>query len=129
MTDARSLVETLWCAFDERRFSDALEVLAPDFEARWPQTREHISGASNFVALNEAYPGQWRCHLRRVEVLSEQRVTALVEITNAQDDGRDDHLHAIGFYDVAAGRIVRAEEYFADSSEPPYDRSAWAERY
>ena len=129
MIDAEALVRTLWGSFDARRFRDALAVLATGFEARWPQTREVIRGADNFVALNEAYPGQWRCRLQRIEVVKEGRVSALVEISNAFEDGSDERLFAIGFYDVAGGEIVAAEEYFADCAEPPFDRSEWAERY
>ena len=38
-------------------------------------------------------------------------------------------LFAVSFFEVRYGRIVRAEEYFADNSPPPHDRSAFAERY
>ena len=129
MADVETVVKTLWDSFDARRFRDALTVLAPDLEVRWPQTREVIRGAENFVALNEAYPGAWRCRLQRTERLSETRVTALVEISNALEDGNDERLYAIGFYDVAEGKIAAAEEYFADCAEPPFDRSEWAQRY
>jgi len=129
MPDPQIPVQTLWSAFDARRFRDALEALAPDFEALWPQTRELIRGAEGFVALNEAYPGQWRCRLQRLEPISDTRVAALVEISNAFEDGSGERLFAVGFYDVEDGKIVRAEEYFADCAEPPFDRSEWAERY
>ena len=129
MTDSASLVTHLWASFDARRFRDALAVLAPDFEARWPQTREVIRGAEAFVALNEAYPGQWRCRLQRIDPVTPTRVAALVEISDATAGSAPQTLFAIGFYDMADGHLVRAEEYFADCTEPPFDRSRWAHRY
>ena len=32
-------------------------------------------------------------------------------------------------FEVRDGRIVSAEEYFGDNGPPPFDRSAWTERY
>ena len=33
-------------------------------------------------------------------------------------------LFAVSFFEVRDGRIARAEEYFADNTSPPFDRSA-----
>ena len=55
---ARELAVELWRLFDAGRFRDALPLLAEDFEARWPNTRERIRGPENFIALNENYPGR-----------------------------------------------------------------------
>ena len=57
------LVRALWQAFDEVRFEDVRPLLAEDFVAEWPQTSERIVGPDNFIALNTAYPGRWRCTL------------------------------------------------------------------
>ena len=120
---ARILAVALWRCFDAGRFRDALPLLAEDFEAHWPNTRERIHGAEKFVALNENYPGTWRCTVRRVEKTADGAVT-VTEIT----DG-DTTLFAVSFFTVRDGRIVRAEEYFGDNGPPPFDRSAWTERY
>ena len=53
--------------FGAGRFRDALPLLSEGFEACWPNTRERIHGRENFIALNENYPGVWRCTVQRLE--------------------------------------------------------------
>jgi len=119
----RDVATALWRCFDERRFRDALPLLSERFEAHWPNTRERIVGRENFIALNENYPGDSRCTVRRVEECDDAVVT-ITEIRNG-----DTVLFAVSFFEVQDGRIVRAEEYFADNGSPPYERSQFAERY
>ena len=120
---AGALAAELWRLFDVGRFRDALALLSEDFEAHWPNTRERIRGRENFIALNENYPGAWRCTVRRLE----ERPAGAVTVTEISD-GRT-ALFAVSFFEVRDGRIVSAEEYFGDNGPPPFDRSAWAERY
>ncbi len=119
---AEDLARNLWRCFDQGRFRDASAFLAADFEAVWPNTRERIRGAGNFIALNEAYPGAWRCTVEDVKATPGGVVT-----TTRISDGTLE-LFAISFLEVKDGRIIRAEEYFGDVIEPPFDRSKWAER-
>ena len=120
---ARELAVELWRRFDAGRFRDVLPLLSEDFEAHWPNTRERIRSREDFVALNESYPGTWRCTVRRVEECAGGVVT-VTEIS----DGRT-ALFAVSFFEVRDGRIAAAEEYFADNGTPPFDRAAWTERY
>ena len=120
---ARELAAELWRLFDAGRFRDALPLLSEDFEAHWPNTRERIRSREDFVALNESYPGSWRCTVRRIEEWSDGVVT-VTEI----GDGRTS-LFAVSFFTARAGRIAATEEYFGDNGPPPFDRAAWTERY
>ena len=120
---ARELAVELWRRFDAGRFRDALPLLSEEFEAHWPNTRERIRSREDFIALNEGYPGTWRCTVRRVE----ERAGGVVTVTEISD-GRT-ALFAVSFFEVRDGRITAAEEYFADNGAPPFDRSAWTERY
>ena len=119
----REVATALWRCFDERRFRDALPLLSEKFEAHWPNTRERIVGRENFIGLNESYPGDSRCTVRRVEECDDTVVT-ITEIRNG-----DAVLFAVSFFEVQDGQIVRAEEFFADNGSPPYERSQFAERY
>ena len=121
--EGRDLAIELWRCFDELRFRDALPLLSEDFEARWPNTQERIVGRDNFIGLNESYPGDSRCTVRRVEECDDAVVT-ITEIRNG-----DTVLFAVSFFEVQDGQIVRAEEYFAENGSPPYERSQFAERY
>ena len=73
--EGRDLAIELWRCFDELRFRDALPLLSEDFEARWPNTQERIVGRDNFIGLNESYPGDSRCIVRRVEECDDAVVT------------------------------------------------------
>ena len=119
----RDVAIELWHCFDQRRFRDALPLLSEDFEAHWPNTRERICGPENFIALNESYPGTWRCTVQRIDECADGVVT----VTKISDVNTS--LFAVSLFEVRCGRIVRAEEYFAYNGAPPHDRSAFTERY
>lgn len=119
----RDVAMELWHFFDQRRFRDALPLLSEDFEAHWPNTRERIRGPENFIALNESYPGAWRCTVQRIDECAE----AVVTVTEISDG--ETSFVAVSFFEVRCGRIVSAEEYFAENGPPPFDRSEFAERY
>lgn len=127
MRPARELAAELWRLFDAGRFRDALPLLAEDFEAHWPNTRERIRGRENFIALNESYPGDSRCTVRRIEECADGVVT-VTEISTEVGDDRVTFF-AVSFFSVQDGLIAAAEEYFAENGPPPFNRSAWAERY
>lgn len=121
--NSEETVSALWRLFDQRRFEDTRSLLADDFVADWPQTRERIPGPENFIQLNRAYPGQWRCHLKDI-VAAGDRVATEVDITDGERI-----VHATSFFTLRDDRIVAVREFFADTGEPPFDRSQWAERY
>ena len=123
MRTGRELAIELWRLFDAGRFRDALPLLSEDFEAHWPNTRERIRSREDFVTLNESYPGSWHCAVRRIEEWAGGVVT-VTEIGDGQTS-----LFAVSFFAVRAGRIAAAEEYFGDNGPPPFDRSAWTQRY
>ena len=118
---ARELTARLWHHFDTGRFRDALPLLSKDFEAHWPNTKERIRSRKAFIALTERYPGTWRCAVARME----EYAGGVVTVTELSD-GRT-ALFAVSFFEVRDGRIARAEEYFADNTSPPFDRSAWTD--
>ncbi len=120
---ARELASELWRLFDLGRFRDTLPLFSEDFEAHWPNSRERIRGRENFIALNENYPGDSRCTVRRIE----ECAGGVVTVTEIANDGTT--LFAVSFFSVRDGRIVAAEEYFSENGPPPFDRSAWAVRY
>ena len=120
---AETLARKLWRCFDEQRFRDALPLLSEDFQALWPNTRERNQGPENFIALNENYPGSWRCLVERVEATAGGVIT-VTRISDARTE-----VLAVSIFSVREKRIIRAEEFFGDVIVPPFDRSKWSERY
>ncbi|TSD84830.1 nuclear transport factor 2 family protein [Mycobacterium sp. KBS0706] len=117
------VVTALWRAFDARDWARALGLLSDDFVADWPQTCERVRGADAFIALNANFPGRWRCHLREL-IEAGERAVSWVLLTDGNDI-----VHTVSLYRLRDGQITEAVEVFADSGEPPYDRSRWTERY
>jgi hypothetical protein len=97
-------------------------LLAPDFLCEWPQTGELFRGASRFIAVQENYPGRWRC---TVEHLVESGAEAVTR--TRVSDGKT-HIFALSFFEVRDGRIRRLTEFWADPYAAPSDRQRWAER-
>lgn len=117
------IVAALWRAFDARDWARALGLLSDDFVADWPQTSERVRGADAFIALNANSPGRWRCHLQEL-IQAGERAVSRVLLTDGNDI-----VHAVSLYRLRDGQITEAVEVFAESGEPPYDRSRWTERY
>lgn len=123
MRTAEETVRALWRSFDEGRFEAVRDLLSEDFVADWPQTRERIRGADNFIALNANYPGRWRCRVERIVVTGDEAIS-LVEISDPSH-----RLYAVSFFTFAGGRIESAREFFGDCGAPPFERGQWTERY
>jgi ketosteroid isomerase-like protein len=117
-----ALARELWRLFDEARFAEVEPLLAPDFLCEWPQTGELFRGASKFIAVQENYPGRWRC---TVEHLVESGAEAVTR--TRVSDGKT-HIFALSFFEVRDGRIRRLTEFWADPYAAPSDRQRWAER-
>ena len=117
-----TVVRRVWEAMQARRWDEVRSLLAEDLVVDWPQTRERIRGAQSFVELNRTYPGEWSLAVDEV-IADGDRVAARVTIING-----DEVFFTHGFYTVRDGRIAAAVEVFAEPTDPPYDRSALAER-
>ncbi|MBX7147264.1 MAG: hypothetical protein K1X44_08150 [Alphaproteobacteria bacterium] len=117
-------VTLLWHHFNKRNWYAAKQLLAPNFVAEWPQTRERIKGADNFIELNSHYPGQWQCQLKKNISYSENKRMSLVIITNGTNI-----FYATSFYTLDHDKITHALEFFAENSAPPYNRAQWVEYY
>ena len=123
MTGPREIVERLWDAFEARDWDLARSLLHDDFELEWPHTGEAIRGASNFMEMNRAFPGDW--HLRVLRVVAEgDTVVSEVEATVEGDVE-----FAVSFFEVRRGRIARLREYWVTPGyqDPPAWRARWTE--
>lgn len=73
------IVRGFWERMEAREWDGARELLADDVVVIWPATREKFEGADAFIAMNQAYPGDW--HIDVQSVLAQGReVLAWVEV-------------------------------------------------
>lgn len=121
--NAESLARNLWRRFAKTRFCDALPSFSDDSVAIWPNTQERFVGPKNFIAMNEAYPGAWRCEIERIEAFPDGVVT----VTRISEGSTV--VLAVSFLTISENGITRAEGCFGDVIDPPFDRSRWCERY
>ncbi|MCR9178593.1 MAG: hypothetical protein NXI19_21690 [Alphaproteobacteria bacterium] len=122
ISDPTDPVRALWERLNHRDWTGAARLLDGGFQAVWPQTGERITSPANYLGLNRTYPGDWKITVRTVDATAEGAV-ARIHISNGTDE-----VFALGFYRVMGGRILGAEEYFADTGTPPFERSQWVER-
>lgn len=122
--NALSLAREFWRLMATNDFFSVSAVLADDFVAEWPQSRERIRGAEHYARINADYPanGPWRFEVHRV-VGGEAEAVTDVTFTDGVQTAR-----VISFFTVANGRITRMVEYFPDPYDPPANRAHLVER-
>lgn len=125
----------LWRYFNSRDWEAARKLLTDDFEAYWPQSREKIFGADNFIALNREYPGKGtiqvedhRCGFNNWDKIFEVTTTARIKWEKA--NGEQEELYVISFFEINwEGQIQSAVEYWANTYPAPEWRKSWVEKY
>lgn len=73
------VVRSFWERLEARDWDDARALLADDLVVLWPATRERFEGADTFIALNQAYPGDWHIAVQAVHA-DGRDVLAWVEV-------------------------------------------------
>lgn len=124
MTDGIGLVKTFWRLFSEQKWDQAADLLHQDFVAVWPQSRERMIGAKNFVDVNRFYPGN-----HKIEVLHSFAVgdKVLTTVWIEADTGQKTFANSI--FDIQEGKILGVEEYWAEPYPAPEWRKQWVEMY
>lgn len=110
-TAASALVHEFWRLMGTNDFTAVETLLGPEFVLDWPQSKERIRGAANFVRMNQEYPshGPWRFTINR---LVGDACTAVSDVTIT--DGVQ-HAQAISFFTIVQGKIVSLVEYWPAS--------------
>ena len=121
---ARELASELWYLFDAGRFRDALLIAVRELRGALAEhPGAHPQPGETSLPSTNTIRGTWRCTVRRIE----ECAGGVVTVTEISDDRTT--LFAVSFFEVHDDRIICAEEYFGDNGPPPFDRSAWTERY
>ncbi len=121
---APDLAREFWRRMATNDFASVAELLADEFVVEWPQSRELVRGAANYVRMNAEYPahGPWRFEVHRL-VGGEGEAVTDVSITDGVQKAR-----AVSFFTVAGGCITRMVEFFPEPYEPPANRAHLVER-
>ena len=100
-------------------FRSLSKILAEEFVLEWPQSKERIRGAENFIRMNKEYPahGPWQFKINRV-IGTESEAVSDVTVSDGVQTSR-----AISFFEVAEEKIVRLVEYWPESFAAPANRA------
>jgi ketosteroid isomerase-like protein len=120
---AVEMVHEFWRRMATNDFRSVSALLAPEFVLEWPQSKERIRGAENFVRMNEEYPahGPWTFTIHRV-VGAEPAAVSDVTVTDGVQTAR-----AVSFFEVAQGKVMRIVEFWPEPCAAPANRSHLAE--
>ena len=122
--EALVVANNLWTFFNERRWDEARELLAEEFEAYWPQSNEKIPTPNKFIQVNREYPGT-----HEIQVISQHssfdrwemvaHVSTEVFIRSMNLEGKEVSLFAVSFFEIQDGKIRCLKEYWADTYPAP----------
>lgn len=114
-----ALIRAFWAAMATNEFANVTPLVTADFTCDWPQSRERIEGAANFVQMNHEYPARdlWRFTIERIVTDAEGGVSDVI-VTDGHVVAR-----AISFFTVRGGRIARIVEYWPEPYPAPANRA------
>lgn len=121
---ADGVAREFWERMRGNDFASVAPLLADHFVLEWPQTRERIRGAANFVRMNAEYPahGPWRFTINRL-VGDARDAVSDVSINDGALQAR-----AITFFEVADGGVRRLVEWRPEPCDAPAGRAHLVER-
>ena len=99
-------------------FNSVKDVLSDDFVMEWPQSKERIRGADNFVQLNSDYPtkDKWTFRINRLLAQGNEVVTQ-VSLTDGEQSAEP-----VSFFTIEQGKITKLMKYWPDPFEPSANR-------
>jgi ketosteroid isomerase-like protein len=122
MTTNQKLIQKFWQKISDQKWDEVKGLLHPDFVAVWPQSKEKMIGGENFVNVNKFYPGNHRVDLVHIH---EAGSTVFTTVWIVADTGQK--TFACSYFEVKDGKILKAEEYWAEPYAAPEWRKPWVE--
>ncbi len=118
------IARKFWQLFSDQLWDKAAEILANDFLATWPQSRERIVDAKNFIDVNKYYPGN-----HKIEVIHAFAIGSKVLTTVWIEADTGQKTFANSIFDLEGDKILNIEEYWAEPYPAPEWRKQWVETY
>jgi ketosteroid isomerase-like protein len=130
--DDVKIASKFWNCISEQRWDAAKELLSDDFEAYWPQSKEKIVGADNFISVNSNYPGTHKiefCNRTSSYDVWDHATTVITEvyIESKMPDGKEMKLFAISTFEIMDEKIMSLREYWAETYPAPEWRKQWVQ--
>ena len=114
-------VERYWQAVLRKDAAAIRESFHPQARIYWHNSDECFT-VEDFIRANCQYPGDWAGRVKRIERLDGLVVT----VTQVWAQGGDPSLHAVSFFELSQGKILRLDEYWGDDGPAPQWRRALA---
>ncbi len=115
MKSNQEAVRKFWQIFDEARFDDVADLLHPDCNIYWPNTRELFRGRDKLIDVNKQYPGRWRIDV--VDIIAHDE--SVVSVVRVHSDESKDSFYATSFFKFEKGLIAEITEYWGNITEAP----------
>jgi len=109
------VVRKFWRIFDEARFDDVADLLHPDCNVYWPNTREVFRGRDKLISVNKRYPGRW--YIDVVDLIVRDDLVVSVVRVYAKEDKHS--FYATSFFKFKNGLITEITEYWGEITESP----------
>lgn len=122
MNKYQETVNVFWDIFNRREFEKVKPLLTDNFVCWWPQSKELIRGADNFIAVNQNYPGEWSIKCKRV-IVEGNTVVSEVELKF-----KDQIVFATSFFEFSENKISKLTEYWSEPYNAPEWRNDWVEK-
>jgi ketosteroid isomerase-like protein len=118
------VIAQLWARIEARDWDGVGDLLAEDFVLEWPHDLVRLRGRPQFVEFNRRYPEGWSIEVLRI-VAQGSSVVSEVRVPHPSVGPH----YALSFFEVAAGRIASAREYWVAEAyaEPAGERARWFE--
>jgi len=120
MDSKAKIIRKFWHIFDEARYDDVADLLLPDCNVYWPNTRELFRGSQKLIDVNKRYPGRW--HIDIVDVVTKDDLA--VSVVRVYSNEVKHSFYATSFFKFESGLIAEITEYWGDITEPPAWRIA-----
>ena len=117
MDSKAKIVRKFWQIFDEARYEDVADLLLPDCNVYWPNTRELFRGRDKLIDVNKRYPGRW--YIDVVDIIAQDDI--VVSVVRVYSHESKQSFYATSFFRFKNGLIAEITEYWGDITEP----SAW----
>lgn len=132
--EAYAIVTGFWKYLATQKWDQLNELLAEDFEASWPQSRETMN-ANGFIEVNKNYPGSHKIEVANMNHEYDvwdhsSEVITQTYIKSKMPDGKTLEVYAVSFFKIehdenGEKKITELIEYWADTYPAPEWRSKW----